>query len=114
LISIFGADHGWRTVFFVNVPIGLVAIVAAIRWLPAGRGRSQQHRSLDPVGVILLGAGTALLLLPLVEEQTAGAALLWRLLPASAVVLVAFVLWERHHTRRGPQSMIDLTLFRRM
>jgi EmrB/QacA subfamily drug resistance transporter len=112
LIGLFGVEHGWRSVFFVNVPIGLVAIVLAIRLLPASTGSGRQE-SLDPVGIVLLGAGTGLLLLPLVEERTGGAALMWRLLPASALVLIGFVLWERGYARRGHEPMIDLSLFRR-
>jgi MFS family permease len=96
LISLFGVERGWRSVFFVNVPIGLVAIMLAIRLLPVSAG-SGRRESLDPVGMILLGAGTGLLLLPLVEERTGGAALIWRLMPASAAVLIVFVLWERRH-----------------
>src|SRR6478735_628028 len=39
LISAFGAEEGWRWVFYVNVPVGLVAMVLAVRLLPKASGR---------------------------------------------------------------------------
>jgi MFS family permease len=136
LINMFGTEHGWRAVFFVNVPIGLVAIVLAQRLLP--RPSDERHReSLDPVGVLLLGAGVLLVLLPLVELGSSGsggsgsggssssgssssgsnglsAAWRWPMLGAAVVLLVGFVLWERRFARTGRAPMIDLTLFRRL
>ena len=74
LIQLFGAEDGWRAVFFVNaLPIGVAAVVLALRWLPARSGTSPAA-SLDPVGVVLLGAAVLLLLLPLVQERQAGRA----------------------------------------
>ena len=43
LIGIGGPDLGWRLVFFINVPIGLTAMVLAWRWLPA-RTPGAAHR----------------------------------------------------------------------
>lgn len=74
----------------------------------AGGGRSD----LDPFGVVLLGVGTVILLLPFVEERQWAGAAKWLLVPVAALVLGAFVAWERHYGRRG-EPLVDLGLFRR-
>lgn len=107
LIAIAGAQEGWRWVFYVNVPVGLIALPLAWRLLPAPAG-DRRRESLDPVGVLLLGAGVVALLLPFVQEQQWHGPGKWLLLPAAAVVLAVFLWWERRH--RAP--MIDLGLFR--
>lgn len=114
LISLFGTEHGWRAVFFVNVPIGIAAVVLALRLLPSrpSRGRSE---SLDPVGVVLLGAGVLLVLFPLVElESNQGAAFRWPYLLLATALLAGFVAWERRYAARGRTPMIDLRLFGRL
>jgi EmrB/QacA subfamily drug resistance transporter len=112
LIALGGATDGWRLVFFVNVPVGILAIALAFRFLPAGT-KARRDESLDPVGVLLLGAGVLLILLPLVEERQWGGATKWLLIPAGIAVLGGFALWERAFARRGKDPMVDLTLFRR-
>ncbi len=123
LIAAAGPADGWRWVFYVNVPIGLAALPAAYRLLPSHQqlrkqetkqeraARGGRPEGLDPVGVLLLAAGVVLILLPLVEEQQWHGTLKWLLLPAAAVVLAAFVLWERRREGRA-DPLVDLTLFR--
>ena len=123
LISIFGAQEGWRAVFFVNVPIGIVAVFLALRLLPKPSG-GRTRESLDPVGVLLLGAGIFLVLLPLVEmggsNGTSGGGgglpgwVRWVLFAGAALSLLSFVAWERRYARRGKQPMVDFALFDRL
>ena len=113
LIALFGNEHGWRYVFFVNIPIGAVVIPVSARLLakstkPATGGRTQ----LDPLGSLLLGAGVVSILLPLVEQREWSGSVRYPLYGLAAVFLVAFVLWERGVLRRGSQPVIDLRLFR--
>ncbi len=105
-----GAADGWRWIFFVNIPVGIAAIVLALRWIPARAAGTTTRESLDPVGVVLLGAGVLGLLLPLVEGRQGGG-LGWWTAPVGAVLLVAFVLWERRVSARGGSPLIDLRLF---
>ena len=111
LIALGGPEHGWRWVFFVNVPIGLAAMPLAWRLLPASTA-ARRRESLDPVGVVLLGTAVLLTLLPVVEERSWSGGTKWLLLPAAAVVLAVFVRWERAYERRGRQPMVALDLFR--
>jgi EmrB/QacA subfamily drug resistance transporter len=111
LIQLFGTDSGWRAVFFVNVPIGIVAFVLALRWLPKSSGR-RPSASLDPVGVVLLGVAVVLLLLPLVQERSWTGPTKWLLIPAGLLVLAGFVLWEIRYQRSGREPMVLLDLFK--
>lgn len=113
LIQAAGAEEGWRWVFYVNLPLGIVCLLLARRLLPdtpsAGPVRL---RDLDPVGVLLLGAGVLTLLLPFVQAHQWSGNGKWLLLPLSAAVLAVFVGWESRCGRRGTTPVVDLALFR--
>ncbi|MEW2487321.1 MFS transporter [Streptomyces sp. NPDC048411] len=113
LIQAAGPAEGWRWVFYVNLPLGVVCFLLARRLLPdtpsAGPVRP---RDLDPVGVLLLGAGVLALLLPLVQEQQWPGNEKWLLLAVAAALLAAFVGWESRCGRRGTAPVLDLSLFR--
>ncbi|WP_446214413.1 MFS transporter [Micromonospora sp. IBSANI012] len=111
LIQLGGEEHGWRWVFFVNVPVGILAVVLGWRLLPTRpTGQPDRHR-LDPVGVLLLGVGVLLLLLPLVQREQWQSPWKWALVPAGLAVLVGFGLWERRYARHQT-PLFDLRLFR--
>jgi EmrB/QacA subfamily drug resistance transporter len=98
----------WRWIFYVNVPIGLVAFVAARRALPRAAGRGLGR--FDPVGALLLGIGVAALTLGLsfgVEWGWASSRLLGTL--AIGVVALAGALVAE---RRVADPIIHLELFR--
>ncbi|TDC56339.1 DHA2 family efflux MFS transporter permease subunit [Actinomadura sp. KC345] len=106
LIAVAGPDEGWRWVFYVNVPVGVAALVLAWRLLPAPVYGERQ--GLDPAGVVLLGAGIVCVLLPLVQEQQWRSDLKWLLVLAGVVLIAVFAAWER----RARTPMMDLALFR--
>lgn len=115
LIEAFGAQDGWRWVFYVNLPIGLLVLPVAYRLLPAptahrdGRGAVRPpHGDFDPVGVLLLGSGTLLLLLPFVQQDWSSDK--WLLIPAAAALLTAFVFWERRYGR-DREPVVRMSLF---
>ncbi|MEU4473364.1 MFS transporter [Micromonospora sp. NPDC023888] len=110
LIAVGGEEHGWRWVFFVNVPVGVLAVILGWRLLPGRPAGQPGWRQLDPVGVLLLGVGVVLVLLPLVQEQQWRTPWKWALIPAGLAVLVAFGLWERRYERQH-QPLFDLRLF---
>jgi EmrB/QacA subfamily drug resistance transporter len=99
----------WSWIFFVNVPIGLVAIAASFVLIDETRDTSETQR-LDLPGLLTSAIGLFSLTYGLIEANTYG----WtsgRILTAfavAAVMLIAFVLLERH--QRVP--MLDLSLFR--
>ena len=108
LIQVFGPQHGWRLVFGVNVPVGIVAMILSWRLIPHGERDDRRRHSFDVVGVLLLGASVVALLLPLVQAQQWPGAGKWWLLAVAAALAVAFVAWEH----RATEPLLDLQLFR--
>jgi EmrB/QacA subfamily drug resistance transporter len=105
------AGLGWRTVFLLNVPVGLAALAVTRRLVPESRA---EHRSrLDVVGMALLTAGLTALLLPLVQGRQAGwPAWAWACLAAAPVLFGLLVGYERRVARRGGKPVLDGSLFR--
>jgi MFS family permease len=100
--DLFG--ESWRPVFLINVPIGVVLMVAGARELPIFE---RVHRALDLVGLILLSAAVLLLVVPLVLGHEQHWPLRgWLMLAASALCLIAFVLVERRIAERDGSPLI--------
>jgi EmrB/QacA subfamily drug resistance transporter len=112
LVKLGGPDFGWRLVFYVNVPVGIVLLFLAHRLLPTAKGGRRQ--SLDPFGVLLFAAAILLVLFPLVEgkQGTPLSDRPWWLLAPAAALLVGFYLWERHWRARGRETLIELSLLK--
>ena len=105
------AVGGWRWVFLVNVPIGLLALVLAVRLVPTIPPR-RQGRGIDLAGVLLLGGSITSLMLPLIEQEQGGSTVRWWLFGLAAVLLGAFVAWERGWQQAGNDPLIHLGLLR--
>lgn len=106
--DVFGL--GWRVIFLVNVPIGLVAVLFAQQLLPhrTGTGRAK----LDPLGAIGVSVSLALALVPLVFGRSEGwPGWVWVCLACSVPLMALTVLWEQALTRRGGQPVLELSLF---
>ena len=102
-----GAD-GWRWAFYVNVPIGLVALVLAARLVPAtARLAGARFAGLDLLGSLLLGAGVFCLLWPLVNADSGGVARYWWLWAVAALMFSLFLLEERRTLRRGREPLLN-------
>lgn len=111
ILDLVGGADAWRWIFLVNLPVGTVVAVLALRLLPRDTVSGQDSR-LDPVGVLLLGAAVVLVLLPLTLGSGGDfAARPWWLLGVGLAILAAFVGWERRYRRRGGAPVIDLSLF---
>jgi EmrB/QacA subfamily drug resistance transporter len=97
---------GWRLVFLINVPIGVVALALAIRSLP--RGVSHPDAKLDFGGVWLVGLALVAIIYPLIQGRAEGwPAWCFAMLAAGAVLLFVFLRYERH---RGNNPLIEPTL----
>jgi EmrB/QacA subfamily drug resistance transporter len=97
---------GWRYIFFINIPIGIAAVVLGLRYLSPSP-RSQVR--LDLVGMTLLGGVLALISYGAVDLASYGANS-WNLslILLGAVLVVPFVLWEQ----RAKFPALNLALFR--
>jgi EmrB/QacA subfamily drug resistance transporter len=101
--DLFGT--GWRPVFLVNVPIGLVLLFASFRLLPVDR--PEPARQLDLAGLVSLAAAVLLLVVPLVLGHEEGwPAWTFVSLAASVVAVVVFALIERSVERSGGAPLI--------
>ncbi|MGA9775029.1 MAG: MFS transporter, partial [Candidatus Dormiibacterota bacterium] len=100
---------GWRSVFFVNVPVGLVAAAISLRRLPPG-GQESRRGALDVVGALLITVAVAALVYAVSEGQAAGFAApdVLLALTLSALALAGFVHQERHH----PRPLVRFSLLR--
>ena len=97
---------GWRLVFLINVPIGMVTLLLAIRSLPGGA--SHPDVKLDVGGVGLVGLALVAIIYPLIQGRAAGwPAWCFVMLAAGAVLLLVFLRYER---RRGDNPLIEPTL----
>ncbi|MGN6219131.1 MAG: MFS transporter [Microbacterium sp.] len=113
LIALGGPTDGWRLIFWMNVPLCLIAIALALWLLPDTRTRSQRPVQLDPIGVVLFGLSVISLMWPFLF--TTGAPTdnpaRWWMLAAFALFVSAFIAWERRYASRGRSPLLPLGLF---
>ncbi|WP_082598796.1 MULTISPECIES: MFS transporter [unclassified Kitasatospora] len=107
--DLFGT--GWRPVFLVNVPIGLVLLIAGRRLLPVLPGDGS--RRFDVVGLVVLAAALGLLVVPLVLGHELGWPVWgWVMLAGSAALSGVFVVVERRIAARGGQPLVPVRVLR--
>lgn len=98
---------GWESVFFVNIPLGIIGLALAARLLPVLPIRSQRF---DFVGVGFSGLGMFLVVFALQEAQPAGwAAWIWLMLVGGVALMGMFAYWQAVNSR---ESLIPLEIFR--
>ena len=95
----------WRWLFLVNLPVGAIALVLAVLFLPGDR-QETRRRNLDWLGLALLSPGLALFLYGVdrMRQPVGGASL------AVGLVMLAVFLWTAR--RKGDNALIDLRLFK--
>lgn len=109
-----GADIlglGWRPIFLVNVPVGLLAVVLGLRYVPALPGT--RSLGIDWAGIALAGLALFFVLMPLVEAPALG----WRgwmtaMVAAAPVLAWVFVRWERRQERLGRPQLLPMRFLR--
>jgi EmrB/QacA subfamily drug resistance transporter len=123
--AIIGAAS-WRWIFFINLPVGLAAVVAAVRVLPAGSGPdagvgagargvsgARGGRRLDVRGLLLLSPGIAVFLYGMSEAGGHGGFGSPRTIVAVLAGLALIGLFFWHAAVRGEGALIDVSLLRR-
>lgn len=104
------AGLGWRAVFLVNLPFGILALAAAWRWLPSSS--SDERPRLDLPGTALVTLGLFLLIYPITQGRALGWPIyMLALLGAAVAVLAGFAVLERYKTRQGHSPLVPTTLF---
>jgi EmrB/QacA subfamily drug resistance transporter len=110
LIALDLLGLGWRWVFLINIPVGLVALLSADRLIP--ESRSESARRLDLVGVALATLTLCLVMIPAVEGRELGWPA-WTFAAFAAALPAAglFVAAERRIAARGGAPLLELHLF---
>ncbi len=100
-------DHlGWSWIFFVNVPIGIIGVALAMRFIPVLD--THPHR-FDVLGVLLSGVGLFLIVFGLQEGQTRHWSTgIWAMIGGGVLAMVAFLYWQSVNSR---EPLIPLEIF---
>jgi EmrB/QacA subfamily drug resistance transporter len=110
LVTADVAGLGWRSIFLINVPVGVVIFVLALVLVP--NTRSRHALRVDVAGALLLSAALVALLYPIVEGRSLGwPGWLWAVEAAGVVLVVLFVVVERRRQRRDGSALLPLALF---
>lgn len=103
---------GWRSVFLVNLPIGLAALVIATKFVPRKQG--DRTVRVDMIGASLVVASCALLVLPLNQGQEDGWPLwTWLCMAASVIGFGLFALHQRRSAAAGREPLVTTGLLRK-
>jgi EmrB/QacA subfamily drug resistance transporter len=106
--DLFGS--GWRLVFLINVPLGLIGIVATVVLMP--ESRAAEKTSIDLVGAILSATAMGLVIYPLIEGQNNGwPAWGFAMMALAAVVAGAFVWHVKRREREGVSPLVTTSVF---
>ncbi|THV41786.1 MFS transporter [Glycomyces buryatensis] len=111
LVDVDLFSTGWRSIFLINLPLGLAALVLGAKILPSGAPTAKGLK-LDLGGALIAAAGMCLLLVPLVEGHESGWPA-WSLvmLVASVPVLGLFAVNQVKRARSGKIALIELSVF---
>jgi len=123
-------NASWRWGFYINLPIGLIAIIGSILLIQESRERGRKL-TFDIPGILLTGFGIGAMVFGLIEGQTYGwlqpkrafsigtwtwpyenVSITFVSMIASVVLLALFVWWELRVQRRGGEPLFDFTLAR--
>jgi EmrB/QacA subfamily drug resistance transporter len=107
--DLFGTE--WRSIFWVNVPIGLIAVVCAWRVVPRDRPHGENPPRLDVTGMLLSGLGMLLLVYPLIQgRENNWPAYMFAMMAAAAPVFALFWFQQRARQRAGRTPLITPSL----
>lgn len=113
LISLNLAGAGWRLIFLVNVPVGIVALLIGGRFLPVGAPSVQSGSGLDLPGVVMAGTGMFLLVYPLAQGHELGwPGWAFGMMAAAVLVLAGFGWHQARRRAMGRATLVEPSVFR--
>ncbi|MBO0844354.1 MAG: DHA2 family efflux MFS transporter permease subunit [Nocardioides sp.] len=111
LVSSDAFGVGWRSIFLINLPVGVALVVLALRWVPDTR--SEHPLRLDPVGLVLATVGLLGVVYALIEGRDQNwAAWIWAVGAGGVLVLAAFVVQQVRRERTVGSALLPMRLFR--
>jgi MFS family permease len=106
----FGLE--WRSLFLINVPIGLLTLIAGSFVIPSAK--SSHPPKIDNLGTLLIIAAFGLLLFPLIEGRELGWPVWIIALLVSSIPAFALLVWQqRSRARRHGTALLELSLFQK-
>jgi EmrB/QacA subfamily drug resistance transporter len=104
-------DLGWRSVFVINVPVGIALFITAAICIP--ESRATQRVRLDIPGVLLITTALVLLIFGLIEGRELDWPLgIWLMIGASPVLLAVFVWYQNRRDKASGSALVPPSLFR--
>jgi EmrB/QacA subfamily drug resistance transporter len=110
ILGVAGEPDGWRWVFLVNLPFGLLTLVLAMLLVPRTPKRTTRA-DIDLAGIVLLGLTVLCLMFPVVMSDSDGIRRFWWLFVVAAPLGWAFLWWERRRVRTERAPLVDVRLF---
>jgi EmrB/QacA subfamily drug resistance transporter len=110
LIDANAFGSSWRLIFFVNLPLGLLAALGAVRLMP--ESTAPRRPRLDLIGTLLAALAMGLLIYPLIQGQGAGwPAWTYAMIAASFLTFGLLVAWSRRASRSGRDPLVVASVF---
>jgi EmrB/QacA subfamily drug resistance transporter len=110
ILGVAGEPDGWRWVFLVNLPFGLLTLVLALLLVPRTPKRTTSA-DIDYVGILLLGLAVLCLMYPIVLSDAGGIRDFWWMFLIAVPLGWAFLRWERRRVDTGRSPLVDMRLF---
>jgi EmrB/QacA subfamily drug resistance transporter len=110
ILGVAGEPNGWRWVFLVNLPFGLLTLVLALLLVPRTPKRDTRA-DIDLVGILLLGLTVLCVMFPIVLSDSDGVRRFWWLFVVALPLGWAFHRWEHRRVRDERAPLVDMRLF---
>lgn len=103
-------DLGWRSVFIINVPVGIALFITAALCIPESRAAKRVR--LDVLGVVMISATLFLLVYGLIEGRALGWPIgIWIMMGASPVLLAVFIWYQSRRDKKSGSALVPPSLF---
>lgn len=101
---------GWRSIFYVNLPLGIAAIALALWLMPESRATTPLRP--DPVGIVLVSLAMFAVMFPLIQGRERGwDTVTFTVLATAVPLLIAFAVHQRRRDRRTGSALVPPSLF---
>lgn len=102
---------GWRSIFIINVPVGILLLIASFAFVP--NSKSEKPVKLDALGVTLVIAALFLVIFPLIQGREQGWPIwIWLMLASSPVLIGLFVVVQNRVEKKSGMALIPPSLFK--
>ena len=102
---------GWRSIFIINVPVGILLLIASFAFVP--NSKSEKPVKLDILGVSLIVVALFLIIFPLIQGREQGWPLwIWLMLATSPVLIAIFVALQNLEEKKSGMALIPPSLFK--